>query len=131
MFNFLLKLLIRLLPYFLEIFSSSFLDFILFLHFSFPLISSYLILSLPISSLFFSSHFFFSFHLSVFFSLLISFFSPSLLPFFLYSFIYSGHYQLACLTLISGDLSQSPMGSDKEPADDQAEAEKEGTARKL
>ena len=38
-----------------------------------------------------------------------------------------GHYQLACLTLISGDLSQSPLGSDREPVDDEAEAIREGT----
>ena len=38
-----------------------------------------------------------------------------------------GHYQLAILTLISGDLSDSPMGTDKEPIDDEAEVEKEGT----
>lgn len=37
-----------------------------------------------------------------------------------------GHYQLAILTLISGDMSDSPMGTDKEPIDDEKEVEKEG-----
>ena len=39
----------------------------------------------------------------------------------------TGHYQLACLTLISGDMSQSPCGSDKEPYDDEQEVDREGT----
>ena len=42
----------------------------------------------------------------------------------------TGHYQLAILTLISGDLSQSPMGTDKESADDDAEVEAEGEERR-
>jgi hypothetical protein len=42
-----------------------------------------------------------------------------------------GHYQLAILTLISGDLSQSPMGTDKESADDDAEVEAEGEKRRI
>lgn len=45
---------------------------------------------------------------------------------FVFMCVKVGHYQLAILTLISGDLSDSPMGTDKEPIDDEAEVEKEG-----
>ena len=38
----------------------------------------------------------------------------------------SGHYQLACLTLIAADLTQSPLGSDREAGEDDAEARREG-----
>ena len=44
----------------------------------------------------------------------------------LYLFYFSGHYQLACLTLIAGDLSQTPMGSDNEEGEDEAEVKREG-----
>lgn len=37
-----------------------------------------------------------------------------------------GHYQVACVTLVSGDLTQSPLGSDKEDYDDEAEIIREG-----
>jgi hypothetical protein len=37
-----------------------------------------------------------------------------------------GHYQLACLTMINGDLSQTPLGSNQEPLDDVGEAMREG-----
>jgi hypothetical protein len=46
--------------------------------------------------------------------------------------VLKGHYLMCCLTLISGDLSLSPLGSDKEEGEDEAEAEKEGErARKV
>jgi hypothetical protein len=46
--------------------------------------------------------------------------------------VLKGHYQLACLTLISGDASANPLGSDKEEGEDEYEAEREGDrARKM
>lgn len=38
----------------------------------------------------------------------------------------TGHYLVACLTLIKGDLSLTPMGSDREEGEDEEEAEREG-----
>ena len=39
----------------------------------------------------------------------------------------AGHYLVACLTLIKGDLSLTPMGSDREEGEDEEEVEREGT----
>lgn len=41
----------------------------------------------------------------------------------------AGHYQLACLTMIAADMSQTPMGSDREAGEDEKEVEKEGDRR--
>jgi len=39
--------------------------------------------------------------------------------------LHKGHFQKACLDLISGDTSITPTGSDNEPEDDEREADRE------
>lgn len=42
-----------------------------------------------------------------------------------------GHYQVACVTLVTGDVTLTPSGSNKEEYDDEAEIVREGEGWKM
>ena len=52
--------------------------------------------------------------------LMISLFSSN------YDIFTLGHYQVACVILVSGDVTLTPSGSNKEEYDDEAEIVREG-----